>query len=112
MGKDGKRSDNENYRKNYSAVTINHLGLLFSVIVIEDCRDQNFDQGKENQQCADEEEKIESRHVRQTRQLAINGETIGNQGKHRGDRDADLRVRGGRIDPKNGPGHHYDQNEG
>ena len=53
MGKDGNRSDNENYRNDYSAVAINSLRSCDLLIVIENCRDQNFDQRKENEQGAD-----------------------------------------------------------
>ena len=90
--KDRDRSDGENGREDDATVAINFLGALRLLLVLEDRRYQDFDQGKENQQSADEKKKVDSRHVRQTRQLAINGETIGNQSKHRCNRDADLRV--------------------
>lgn len=67
MGKDGKRSDNENYRDDYSAVVINLFRERRPPIVIENCRDQNFDQRKEDKESADKKENIEPRHVRQAR---------------------------------------------
>ncbi len=76
MGKDGNRSNNENYRNDYSAVAINSLCSCGLLIVIENCRDQNFDQRKENEQRADQKENVEPRHVRQARQLIIDGKTI------------------------------------
>ena len=53
MGKDGNRGDNENYRDDYSAVAIKLLRSRQLVIVIENGRDQDFDQRKENQEGAD-----------------------------------------------------------
>jgi hypothetical protein len=53
MGKDGNGSDNENYRNDYPAVAIKFFCSLDLLIVIEDCRAQNFDQRKENKQGAD-----------------------------------------------------------
>jgi len=76
--KDRDRSDGENGREDDATVAIDFLCPLRLLLVLEDRRYQDFDQGKENQQRADEEKKVESRHVRQPRQLAINGETIGN----------------------------------
>ena len=67
MGKDRKRSDNENYRNDDSAIAIKFLRSRGLPFVIKNCRDQDFDQRKENEQGTDEEENIESRHVRQAR---------------------------------------------
>jgi hypothetical protein len=53
MGKDGDRGNNENYRDDDSAVAIKLLRSRDLVIVIENGRDQNFDQRKENEQGAD-----------------------------------------------------------
>jgi hypothetical protein len=53
MCKDGNRSDDENYRNDYPAVAIKLLRARKLLIVIEDCRDQNFDQRKEDKQGAD-----------------------------------------------------------
>src|SRR4029077_13813700 len=82
MGKDSNRSERENCREANAAVAINFLGAFRLLIVIEDRRHQNFDQGKENQQCADEEKKVDSRHVRQTRQLSIDGEAVSDECQH------------------------------
>jgi len=53
MGKDSNRSHEENYWKDYSAIAINLLRTLYLLIIIENRRDQNFDQRKENKQRAD-----------------------------------------------------------
>ncbi len=53
MGKDGNRGDDENYRDDYSAVAIKLLRSRDLVIVIENGRDQDFDQRQENEQGAD-----------------------------------------------------------
>jgi len=111
VGKDCNRGDRENCREGDATVAINFLGAFRLLIVIEDRRHQNFDQGKENQQCADEEKKVDSRHVRQPRHLCVHGIAISDQRQHLCDGDADLRVGGDRIDPENGPRHHYDQDE-
>ena len=63
MSKDGSRSDDENYRNDYSAVAINLLRSRCLLVVSEDCRDHDFDQRKEDQQGADQKENIEPRHV-------------------------------------------------
>ncbi len=82
MGKDGNRSNNENYRNDYSAVAINSLRSCDLLIVIENCRDQNFDQRKENEQGADQKENVEPRHVRQSWQLVVDGKTIRDEREH------------------------------
>ena len=82
MGKDGNRSDNENYRNDYSAVAINSLRSCDLLIVIENCRDQNFDQRKENEQGADQKENVEPGHVRQSWQLGVDGKTIRDEREH------------------------------
>ena len=82
------------------------------LIVIQDCRYQNLNQRKENEQRARKNEGIEARHVREPRQLAINGKAIGNKCEHRGNGDTDLRAGVERINPENGPRHNYNQNEG
>ena len=112
MYKDCNRRDNEDRRKDHPAISINFLGSFCLLVVIQDRRYQDLDQGKEHKQRADQKKGIEARHVRQTRQLAINGETVGNQCKHRCNRDADLRVGSVWIDPENGSRHHHDQHEG
>ena len=48
MHENCNRRDNENRRKNYAAVAINFLGPLRLLVVIQDCRHQNFNQGKED----------------------------------------------------------------
>ena len=53
MGKDGNRGNNENYRDDDPAVAIQLLRSRELVIVIENRRDQDFDQRKENEQSAD-----------------------------------------------------------
>ena len=53
MAKDGKRRNNENYRDDYPAVAIKLLRPRDLVIVIENGRDQDFDQRQENEQGAD-----------------------------------------------------------
>ena len=82
MGKDGNRSNNENYRNDYSAVAINSLRSCDLLIVIENCRDQNFDQRKENEQGADQKENVEPGHVRQSWQLVVDGKTIRDEREH------------------------------
>ena len=82
MGKGGDRSDNENYRNDYSAVAINLLRSRGLLIVIENCRGQNFDQGKENEQRANQKENVEPRHVRQSWQLGVDGKTIRDEREH------------------------------
>ena len=77
MGKDGERGNNEKYRDDYS-VAIKLLRSRDLLIVIENGRDQDFDQRKENKQGADQKENIEPRHVRQARQLRIHGKAIRN----------------------------------
>ena len=52
MGKDGERGNNEKYREDYS-VAIELLRSRDLLIVIENGRDQDFDQRKENEQGAD-----------------------------------------------------------
>jgi hypothetical protein len=49
--------------------------------------------------------------VRETRQLVVDGESISNQGEHRGDCDADLRASVGRGNPENRPRHDYNENK-
>jgi hypothetical protein len=53
MGKNGNRSDNENCRNDYPAAAIKFFRSRDLLIVIENRRDQNFDQRKENKQGAD-----------------------------------------------------------
>ncbi len=53
MTKDGNRGDNENHRNDYPAVAIKLLRSRDLVIVIENGRDQDFDQRQENEQGAD-----------------------------------------------------------
>ena len=53
MGKDGNRGNNENYRDDYPAVAIKPLRSRDLLIVIENGRDQDFDQRQENEQGAD-----------------------------------------------------------
>ncbi len=79
MGKDGNRSNNENYRNDYSAVAINALRSCDLLIVIENCRDQNFDQRKENEQRANRKENVETGHVWEPWQLRVHGEAISDQ---------------------------------
>src|ERR1700730_11546799 len=62
--KDRNRGDCEENRDDDTAVAINLFGLLRLLVVLENGRYQDFDQGKENQQRADEEKKVEARHVR------------------------------------------------
>jgi len=109
---DCKRGRRENCGEDCATVTINFLGPLRLLVVIQDCRHQNLNQGKEDKQRAREKKGIEARHVRQARQLAINRETVSNQCKHGCNCDADLRVGRGWINPENGPRHHHNKNEG
>ena len=53
MAKDGKRGNNENHRDDYPAVAIKLFRSRELVIVIENSRDQDFDQRQENEQGAD-----------------------------------------------------------
>ena len=53
MGKDGNRGNNKNYRDDYPAVAIKLLRSRDVVIVIENGRNQDFDQRQENEQGAD-----------------------------------------------------------
>ena len=53
MGKDGNRGEKENYRDDYPTVAIKLLRSRDLVIVIENGRDQDFDQRQENEQGAD-----------------------------------------------------------
>ena len=46
MSKDCNRGDRENCREDDATVAINFLGAFRLLIVIEDRRHQNFDQGK------------------------------------------------------------------
>ena len=103
MGKGGDRSDNENYGNDYSAVAINLLRSRGLLIVIENCRHQDLNQGKENKQCAHEKKDIHPPHLRQARQLRVHGESIRNQRQHRSNGDAELRARVRWIRPENGP---------
>ena len=82
MGKDGNRGNNEHYRNDYPAVAIKFFRSRELVIVIENGRDQDFDQRKENKQGADQKENIEPRHIRQARKLGIYGEPIGDEREH------------------------------
>ena len=78
MDKDGNRGDDENYRNDCSAVAIKLFRSRERLIVIENGRDQDFDQRKENEQGADQKENIEPHHVRQARHLRIHGKAIRN----------------------------------
>ena len=82
MPKDGKRSDNENYRNDHAAVAIKSLRSRGLPIIVENRRDQNFDQRKENEEGADKKEEIEPRHVRQARQFTVHRKSICDQSKH------------------------------
>jgi hypothetical protein len=46
------------------------------VIVIENCREQNFNQRKENEQRANEKENVETAHVWEPWQMRVPGEAI------------------------------------
>jgi hypothetical protein len=74
IGDDGKATGT-----NYSAVAINLLRLRGLLIVIENCRDQNFDQLKENEQRANQKENVGPGHVWQPWQLRLHRQAISDQ---------------------------------
>src|SRR5215472_304353 len=111
MEKDANRREHENHWENYTAVSVYRLGQFDLLFVLQDCRDQNFNKRKEDEQGAYQNESIKACGVGQTRQLSIDGEAVGNQGEHGGNGDADLRTAFAGSDPKNGPRHGDDKNE-